>query len=484
MPRVALRDIHVRFGATRALEGAQLFVEPGEVHALLGENGAGKSTLVRVLYGMVRPMRGRLELDDRRVELRSPRDALARGIGLVPQHSMLVPQLTVAENLALGARGSLWLGRRTLRERAGRLLGEHALEVDPDAAAGTLAVAQQQRLEIVRALARGARVLVLDEPTAVLAPSEVDSLLELIARLARSGTSVVLISHKLDEIMRAAHRVTVLRAGANAGTLDIEDVEPDVLAHWMVGDAAPPKSQVRVAPPEHEGAVLLRIRDLRAPGLESVSLDVRAGEILALAGIDGNGQTPLEEVLAGVRRMTSGTVECRVALRVLSGDRQRTGLVLDLRVDENLVLPDAAAGGRPPVFERGRLSRRALRGLAKELLAPYDVRGAPHAPARALSGGNQQKVCVARALRDAPPVLVAVNPTRGLDMAAAAIVREKLVRRAATGGAVLLISTDLDEVLALGTRIAVMFRGRILASDASPPTRTDLGRMMLGQSAV
>ena len=481
MPRVALRDIRKRFGTTEALRGASLALEPGSVHALLGENGAGKTTLVRTLYGSVRPDSGEIEIDGRRVEIENPRQALALGIGMVHQHFMLVPALSVAENLLLGEPGSVWLPPMRRNAEARALLERYDLALDPDARTDTLAVAQMQRLEIARALARGANVLVLDEPTAVLAPSEVDDLLALLARLRDEGKSVVLISHKLEEITAVCDRVTVLRAGETVASQPLAGLDASQLGRLMVGDSLPPPGR----PPDVEaGPLALALEGVRAPGLAGIDLEVRAGELVALAGIDGNGQGPLEELLAGVRALEAGSLRVlRPPLALLSGDRQRTGLVLDLSVEENLVLPEAASGGGPPVFAAGIVRRAALHDAARAAIERFEIKAHPEDRARSLSGGNQQKLCVARALRARPQVLVAVNPTRGLDLAATAAVREELRREVRAGTAVLLISTELDEVLELGQRISVLFRGRLLPVAKDAHTRAAIGRLMLGEGA-
>ncbi|HTO72143.1 MAG TPA: ATP-binding cassette domain-containing protein [Myxococcota bacterium] len=481
MPLVALRDLYKRFGATRALRGASLELEPGSIHALLGENGAGKTTLVRALYGQVAPDSGEITVGGKPVALASPRDALELGIALVHQHSMLVPALTVAENLLLGERGAEWLPPARLREAAREILTRWGVSLDPDARAESLAVGEMQRLEIARALSRGARVLVLDEPTAVLAPPEVAELLRLLTALRDRGMSIVLISHKLEEITAVCDRVTVLRAGETVAAQPLAGLDAAQLGRLMVGDALPPPGR----PPATEpGPVALRLAGVRAAGLASVDLELRAGELVALAGIDGNGQRPLEELFAGVLARESGAFEVlRPPLALLSADRQRTGLVLELSVAENLVLPEAARGGAPPVFRAGIVNATELARAAADAIARFGIRAHAADPARTLSGGNQQKVCVARALRAAPGVLVAVNPTRGLDVAATAAVREELRAQARSGTAVLLVSTELDEVLELGQRILVLFRGALLEVPAGERSREAIGRRMLGEGA-
>ncbi|MBW2279778.1 MAG: ATP-binding cassette domain-containing protein [Deltaproteobacteria bacterium] len=478
MARAALRGIYKRFGDTQALRGASLELEAGEIHALLGENGAGKTTLVRVLYGLVSPDAGSIEIEGATVRPRSPRHALSLGVGLVHQHFMGVPALSVAENLLLGEPGGWLLSRARAREEAGALLREYGLDLDPDLPAERLGVAQQQRLEIVRALSRGARILVLDEPTAVLAPSEVEELLALMRRLRDEGRSLVLISHKLEEITRTCDRVTVLRAGETVATRDVAGVDARGLARLMVGDEPPPPGAPIDSAP---GDVALELHGLVADGLDGLELRVRAGEVLALAGIDGNGQAPLEEVLAGVRALDGGRVDLHDSpLSLVSGDRQRTGLVLDLSLEENLVLEEAARGAGGGVFEHGWLRRRALRRAAASAIDRLAIRAAPESRARGLSGGNQQKLCIARALRSEPKVLVTVNPTRGLDLAATAAVRDEIRARARAGTAVLLVSTDLDEVLELGNRIGVLFRGRVFPVEDGERKRERIGQLMLG----
>ncbi len=478
MPAVELVDVRKRFGAVAALDGASLELAPGEIHALLGENGAGKTTLVRVLAGLVRPDSGEIRIDGRRVELASPRQARALGIGLVHQHAALVPALSVAENVVLGEAGSFALPPAARRARALEILAAAALELDPDAPAGALAVSQQQRLEIARALAHGARVLVLDEPTAVLAPTEVESLLALLLRLRGEGRTLVFISHKLDEITQVCDRVTVLRGGRRVATRPVAGASAAELGRLMVGDALPPPGR---APETEPGPLALRLRGLGAPGLGPLDLELCAGELVALAGVEGNGQQPLEEVLAGVRAPTRGTLELlRGPLALVPADRQRTGLALELSAEENLVLAEAAHGGAPPVFRSGWLDPSVLRAETRAAFERFAVVGAPASPARAFSGGNQQKLCVARALRARPGVLVVVNPTRGLDVGATAAVRDELRAQARGGAAVLVVSTDLDEVLELGQRVGVLFRGRLLPVEPERRTRERIGERMLG----
>lgn len=481
MPRLEARGLRKRFGETVALDGADLRIEPGEVHALLGENGAGKSTLVRALFGIVRPDAGEIRLHDEAVAIRGPRAALELGIGLVPQHPMLVPSLSVAENLMLGEPGG-WLSRAALERQTAQVMRVVGLDLPPDRPAGELPISQQQRLEIGRALARGVELLVLDEPTAVLAPSEVEDLLALLGRLRATGRSVLFISHKLEEITSVCDRVTVLRHGRSVATRAVAGTGASELGLLMVGEAPPPP---RTPPAGRRGDVALRLDGVVAEGLAPLDLEVAAGEIVAIAGVEGNGQAALEEGLAGVRPLEAGRIEGSVAL--LPGDRQRTGLVLDLSVQENLVLCDAAASRprartpAPSAFAGGLLRPWLRRRRAVEAIARFAIRGTPRAAARTLSGGNQQKLCVARALVGHPLALVAINPTRGLDVRATAAVREALRDEVRAGAAVLLVSTDLDEVLELANRIAVIFRGRLFPVLPGERSRTRIGELMLGR---
>jgi simple sugar transport system ATP-binding protein len=480
VPRVELVDVVKRFGTTLALDGARLDLEPGEVHALLGENGAGKTTLVRILYGLVRPDGGEIRIDGAPVDVPGPEQALARGIGLVHQHSVLVPALTVGENLFLGERSGAWVSRSSLARRARSVLQSHGLALDPLAHARDLSVAQQQRLEIVRALNRGVKVLVLDEPTAVLAPSEVEELLALMARLREAGHTIVFISHKLEEVTAVCDRVTVLRHGRTVATGPVPGLHAGDLARWMVGGDLP--SPVRHETPE-PGPPALRLSRLGAGMLRGIDLEVRAGEICAVAGIDGNGQTPLEEVLAGVRPLEEGSLEVlRPPLALIPGDRQRTGLVLGLALDENFALVEAARGGGH-LFRRGWLRRERLRAETEGAIEHFEIQGTPADPVATLSGGNQQKLLIARALRTPPGVLVAVNPTRGLDVSATAFIRREIVDVVRRGTAVLLVSTDLDEVLELADRIGVLFRGRLTPVEPGRETRARVGELMLGRVA-
>ncbi len=457
---------------------------------------------MNVLVGLVRPDGGRLELNGVPLDLArwSPAAALHAGVGMVHQHSSLVPALTAVENLSFGALERGWRYRPSReRKRVVALAERFGLEAPLDVAVDDLSVGQRQRVEILRAEARGARVLVLDEPTAALTPTETRTLFPAIRRLAADGRGVVFISHKLDEIRDLADRVTVLRRGRTVGTLAVAEADAALLGRWMLGRDLP--ALAREAAPAAAAEPLLEIRALSAPGLREasrlreVALEVRPGEILGVAGIDGNGQRELEEVLAGVRAPSAG--ELRVggrpvafgarALRTarvahLSGERETAGLVPGMSACENWILKGSYDDRR--FFRRGRLDRSAARRVVEAALHEFDVRPAdPDADIATLSGGNAQKLAVGRELEGEPPVLVAVNPTRGLDVGSARFVHERLLARRAAGGAILLVSTELDEVLALADRTVALVRGRVVAIPEAAD-RAQIGAILLGREAA
>lgn len=497
---LSMRGIRRSFGPVQALGGVDFELRGGEIHALLGENGAGKTTLMNVLFGLCRPDAGSIEVFGQPVAMHSPREAVACSIGMVHQHFMLVPGLTVAENLVLGAGGGegLTLDLSAARRAVGELCRRHQLQpLDPDLPVEDLSVGQAQRLEILKALHRRARILILDEPTAVLTPSEVEELFRELALLRDQGHSLIFISHKLSEIRDICDRVTVLRRGKSVATLSVKQTTPEQLGELMVGRSQPGIETESRAPAQP--STVLALKSVSTAGrdggcaLKEISLKVAAGEIVGVAGIDGNGQAELEELLAGVRAPASGQLlyegECvnrmppnrrhRMGWAVIPADRRETGLVLGLSLEDNLILKSH----RRPEFSRaGLLDRSAIREHAKRAIAEYAIAAAdPRVPVDRLSGGNQQKVVVARELSGGPKFLAAFSPTRGLDVGATGFVHRTLLSRKAAGLAILLVSTELDEILMLADRIAVLCHGRITELPPKEYDRQHIGQRMMGQ---
>ncbi|WP_437481924.1 ABC transporter ATP-binding protein [Sorangium sp. So ce1014] len=494
------RGITKRFSGVLANDRVDLDLGEGEIHALLGENGAGKSTLMNILYGLVRPDEGELRRSGRPVSLRSPSDAIALGIGMVHQHFMLIPVFTVAENIVLGAepvrRGLLDRGSASAEVRG--LSARYGLDVDPDARVEDLPVGVQQRVEILKALYRKAEILILDEPTAVLTPQEVDELFRVLRGLTSRGVSVLFITHKLREVLAVADRVTVMRAGKVVGAAIPAETDERGLAAMMVGREV--VLQVSKAPARPKAVVLeverLGVAGRRGSGgdaVRDVSFSVRAGEILGIAGVQGNGQTELVEAVTGLSPARDGRVLLRG--RDVTGalpraliergvshvpeDRQRHGLVLSYSVADNLVL---CTYHRAPFAVRGVLRDDAREENARRLIKAYDIRApGPGTPVSALSGGNQQKVILAREMSRPVELLVASQPTRGVDVGSIEHIHREIVAARDAGAAVLLVSAELDEILALSDRIAVMYRGRLVAMrDAGAVSRTELGMLMAG----
>ncbi|HEY6759535.1 MAG TPA: ABC transporter ATP-binding protein [Baekduia sp.] len=495
-----LRGITKRFGALTANDAVDLQLRRGEIHALLGENGAGKSTLMNVVYGMLSPEEGEILVDGRPTTVSSPRDAMDQGIGMVFQHFMLIPVLTVAENLVLGNEGRAKRGLLDIagaRKRTRELSEKYGLRVDPDARVVDVSVGQQQRIEILRALDRGAKILVLDEPTAVLTAQETAELAEVLRGLRDQGTSIVFITHKLHEVLEVADRVTVLRRGKTVGTVDTAGADEASLARMMVGRDVVLHVEKEAGKP---GDPLLEIDDLHAlddrglPAVAGVSLTVAAGEIVAVAGIDGNGQTELIDAIAGLRPVTAGSVhvkgvditgctprEAREAgIGHIAEDRHARGLVLDFTLAENLALNDYRDGTK-----MGLLNPRRMLDGAKRLLDEFDVRGGtPSTPARSLSGGNQQKVVIAREVSGNPEALIAAQPTRGLDVGAIEFVHRRLLAERDAGRAILLFSLELEEVRALADRILVIYDGRIVGELGPSASDEQLGLLMAGSGSA
>jgi len=488
-PAIALRHVSRRFGSCVANDDVSLDLAPGRIHALVGENGAGKTTLMRVLYGLIAPTAGHVEVDGRPVQLRRPADAMRLGLGMVHQHFMLVDTLTVAENVCLGrepGRFGAFDPARAEREVA-ELSARYGLPVDPHAKVSALSVGAQQRVEILKALAHGARVLILDEPTAVLTPQEVDELFRVLRDLRSDGVSVVLITHKLAEVKAIADEVTVMRGGRVVGGGAAAGLSIARIAELMVGRPAVP---LRARAAREPGEPLLAIRGLSVHddrGLEAVrglSLDVRAGEIVGIAGVEGNGQHELVEAIAGLRRAAAGTITVAGGTHALAhvpSDRLHRGLVPAMSLAENLLLGRQREPGVPAL-----LTPRALAARATPLLADYDVRPPdPAAEAGRLSGGNQQKLIVARELTRGARVVLACHPTRGVDLGAIEFIHERLLAERDAGHAVLLVSSELSEIIALADRIVVMYGGRIAyETPAAGADERALGRAMMGGDAA
>ena len=477
-PIIELREITKRFPGVLANDRISLSVRAGEIHALVGENGAGKTTLMSVLYGLYQPDAGQVLWRGRPVVIRDSGTALRLGIGMVHQHFMLVPPFTVLENVILGAE-PVWTGVVALaqaRARVAQIAAQHGFDLDLDVRVDTLSVGEQQRVEILKVVYRGAQLLILDEPTAVLVPQEVRELVRNLRRLREQGRTLIFISHKLGEVMEIADRITVLRHGRVIGTVETPAATPPLLAEMMVGRPVVlhvPRSPTLPGPP------CLDVQELCVQGepgrlrIRDVSFHVRAGEVYAIAGVQGNGQAELVEAIVGLRRAAAGRIlldgrditTLSVAGRRAAGlahipeDRQQRGLVLAMSTRENLIL----GHHRREAFGRGfLLDERAVDRFAAERCREYDVRvPGPGTPALALSGGNQQRLVIAREFAFAPALLVAAQPTRGLDVGATEFVYRRLVQIKEQGLAVLLVSVDLDEVLALADRIAVLYNGRI-----------------------
>ncbi|GEP70033.1 ABC transporter ATP-binding protein [Cellulomonas soli] len=495
--KLELRGITKRFGSLVANDHIDLVVEPGEIHALLGENGAGKSTLMNVLYGLYDPDEGQILVDGKTATFVGPGDAMAAGIGMVHQHFMLVPVFTVAENVVLGhepVKGGGLIDLAEARRRVREISDRFGFDVDPDALVEDLPVGAQQRVEIIKALSRHASVLILDEPTAVLTPQETDELIGIMRQLKASGTSIVFITHKLREVRAVADRITVIRRGKVVGTAQPSSSEKE-LASLMVGRSV--ELGVDKAP-ARAGEVTVRVRDLTvidAAGvrqLDQVGFDVARGEILAIAGVQGNGQTELTEVMLGLERPVAGSVELDgqdlvglgVADVLASGvgfvpeDRTEDGLVADFSVAENLVLD---LFHRSPYAKGVSLDLGQIQANAERRIVEFDVRTpSVEAHAGTLSGGNQQKVVLARELSRPLRLLIASQPTRGLDVGSIEFVHQRIVAERDNGTPVIIVSTELDEVLALADRILVLYRGRIVGVVPGGTDRDVLGLMMAG----
>jgi simple sugar transport system ATP-binding protein len=497
-PVLELRGITKRFPGIVANDAVDFDLRKGEVHALLGENGAGKSTLMNVVYGLYRPDEGEILINGKPAELGSPKAAIENGIGMVHQHFMLIPVMSVAENIVLATEpthNGIFLDYAAAEKRVREISSRFGLVVDPRAIVQDITVGQQQRVEILKALYRGADILVLDEPTAVLTPQEAQELFTIIRSLTEQGKSIIFISHKLNEVTEVADRITVLRRGKKIETLPAAGATEEGLARLMVGREVLLRVDKTAAQPT---GALLRVEGLTVEddrGIEQVrdvSFDVKGGEIVGIAGVDGNGQTELIDAIAGLRRSKAGTIvigdedvtgdtckECLDAgLGHIPEDRQRRGLVLDFSLAENIALHDY---DHPPASRYGWLYPKRLIEKARVLLQEFDVRGGgPETRAGGLSGGNQQKVVLAREIDRNPKVLIAAQPTRGLDVGAIEFVHRRLVEERDEGRGILLVSLELDEILSLSDRILVIFEGRIVGEFPPGVSEQELGVAMTG----
>jgi len=490
---VEMHDIFKHFGDVVANDHVNFDLKRGEIHALLGENGAGKTTLMRILYGLYRADAGEIIVAGESTTIHSPKDAIQRGIGMVTQHFALVPPLSVAENVVLGFTESFRLNRAEIEERVAQAVKRFGMELDPAALVRHLSVGQKQRVEILKALYRNAQVLILDEPTAVLIPQEVEALFETLKHLCADGLSVIFISHKLDEVMSISDRVTVLRDGHVVGTVQTAKTSQAQLARMMVGRET---FGVTRQEESEKGAPVLELDDLCAkddqglPALKNVNLTIKQGEILGIAGVGGNGQTELAEVLSGLRKPTRGEILLdaedlcgatpsafsKAGLGRIPEDRHK-GVVGELSVAENLALEHLHE-----FIANGTLDRQAIQQHAQMLIEDFQIKARPTDRTRTLSGGNMQKVLLARVLAREPKVVLAPQPTRGLDVGATEYVRTQLLQQRERGAGVLLISEDLDEILALSDRIAVMYEGEIVG--VLPAQEADVERLGLMMSGA
>jgi len=495
---IEMREITKVFGEFVANDKINLELRKGEIHALLGENGAGKSTLMNMLAGLLEPTSGEIVVNGQVVKLDSPSKAASLGIGMVHQHFMLVEAFTVAENIILGSEltknGVLDIARAT--REINELSERYGLAVNPSAKVADISVGAQQRVEILKTLYRGADILIFDEPTAVLTPSEIDELMAIMKNLVKEGKSIILITHKLDEIRAVSDRVTVIRRGKSIETVEIAGATNADLAEMMVGRSVSFKTEKQAAQPKE---VILSIKDLvvnenrGVPAVKNLSLDVRAGEIVGIAGIDGNGQSELIQAITGLRKIESGSVELKgqsivglhprqiteMSVGHVPEDRHRDGLVLEMMISENIALQTYY---KEPLSKKGILNYTNIIGYAKQLMQEFDVRAASEiVPASALSGGNQQKAIIAREVDRNPDLLIVSQPTRGLDVGAIEYIHKRLIQERDNGKAVLVVSFELDEILNISDRIAVIHDGKIQGIVTPETTnKQELGVLMAG----
>ncbi len=496
MKAVELSNICKDFGDVSANQGVCFELEEGEIHALLGENGAGKTTLMNILYGIYSCDSGQILINEEEISIEDPRTAIKHGIGMVHQHFMLIPQMTVTQNIFLGMEeAGFFLKLNELNRQVEEINKRFGFNVDPSSLIWQLPVGVQQKVEILKALIRKARILILDEPTAVLTPQEVEDLFVSIRRLAGEGYSVILITHKMEEVMKYCDRVTVMREGKTVDTVEVADTSLDELACMMVGRSVFLERSIMEQTP---GEVLLSVHNLTVsddrglPAVKNVSFEIRAGEILGIAGVDGNGQLELGEAITGLRKSVEGSISIcgeekinpspwemlKAGLAHIPDDRHKKGLILPFTVKENLILGSqrSAQLHSGPILNYDHVDRNA-----EKLVEDFDIRPRKiDLPAGMLSGGNQQKLILAREISRNPKVLVALQPTRGLDIGAIEFVRKKIVEERDNRKAVLLVSTDMDEILSLSDRIAVMYKGEILAILPPDTPIEEIGLLMGG----
>jgi simple sugar transport system ATP-binding protein len=497
MPDIQLIDITKRFGNVTANDSVSIHIRAGEIHSLLGENGAGKTTLMNILYGLYKADSGHIVIDGAQVTIGSPQQAIAHGIGMVHQHFMLVPSLTVAENYAIGQMSIV--KALSIRHFERKVIDDSertGLPLKPRTLVADLSVGQQQRVEIVRALGRGAKLLILDEPTAVLTPQESNELMKAFREMAACGTSVVFISHKLEEVMGISDRISILRNGRHIRTVTPSETNKHQLALMMIG-----RDELRIAKRSNaaSGKVVLTVRGLKVhddrghQAIKDLSFDLHQSEILGIAGVDGNGQTELSQALVGLRSPSAGSVRLddeelagrspaeiiRAEVAFVSEDRQTWGLFPDLSIAENLI---ADRHSSPPFGQGGFLHRRAIGKAAENIVRSFDIRPAnPELRVGVLSGGNKQKVVIGRAFARQPRVLIMSQPTRGVDIGATEYIRQRVLDERERGAAILLISADLDEIMALSDRIAVLYEGHFMGIlPAEQATVEGLGLLMAG----
>lgn len=500
---IEMKNITKKFGDFVANDNIDLTVHKGEIHALLGENGAGKTTLMNILYGLYEPTFGEIYLNGKKTNITNPSVAIRNGIGMVHQHFMLVETFTVVENIILGMEttqrmGVLDINRAT--KEVEELSKKYGLHVDPNAKIHDITVGMQQRVEILKALYRGADILILDEPTAVLTPQEIDELMEIMRSLASQGKTIIIITHKLKEIKQVADYCTVIRRGKKVDTVKVADVTEEDLASMMVGRQVSFKVDKKEA---NVGDVVLKVDNLvvkdnrKLNAVKGLSLELHRGEILGIAGVDGNGQSEFIEGITGLRPIESGRVILNGkditnlspkeiienGMNTIPEDRQKRGLILDFTVAENMILENYH---KEPFSTKGRLNHKAISDFSKELIEKFDIRPRDHMHiAGELSGGNQQKVILAREISNDPDVLIAAQPTRGLDVGAIEYVHKYLVEQRDHGKAVLLISFELDEIMNVSDRIAVIFNGKIVdVMDAKEADERTLGYLMAGGGTI